>query len=80
MDGRATCGGYVIPDLIRQHRKMLRSLYPWTVKPVLDSKKSRIAMVIDEEGHNFGIILDYEGKLNMGRLKKMIEYRRTRDD
>lgn len=79
MDGRAACGGYVIPDLIRRHRKLLRCLHPWTVKPVLDGKEPRIAMVIDDEGHNFGIILDSMGELNMGRLNKMIEYRRSRE-
>lgn len=69
----------MIPDLIRRHRKLLRCLYPWTVKPVLDSKEPRIAMVIDDEGHNFGIILDSVGVLNMWRLNKMIVYRRSRE-
>lgn len=74
----ADCASTMIAPLIRQHRKLLRSLYPWTVKPILDRDKPRIAMVIDDEGHNFGIILDTESTLNMGRLNKMLQYRRTR--
>jgi hypothetical protein len=75
-DDHDLCGAYVIPYLIRRHRKLIRCLYPWTVKPVFAKDATKIALVVDTEKHMRIMLVEAEPHTNIERLAKLIRRRR----